>query len=145
MSAEEIKALVHRWYDRWNMGKAAALAIVDETCAADYVVHAGIGPDIHGLRDNKQDTSGVFKSFPDVHLTIDDLIVEGDKVATRWTLTGTHKGEFMDIPPSNKKVKIWGITIDRVAGGKFVESWVRYDNLGLMQQLGLVPAPEQKK
>jgi len=143
MSVKEIKALVHRWFERWNMGKAAALAVMDETCATDYVVHAGIGPDIHGLKDNKQDTREVFKAFPDIHLTIDDMVVEGDKVATRWTLTGTHKGEFMGRPPTNKKVTIWGITIDRVAGGKFVESWVRYDNLGLMQQLGLVPKPEK--
>ena len=140
MSTKEIKALVRHWYKRWNMGKAAALAVMDETCATNYVTHAGgIGTDIHGLKDNKQDTSEVFKAFPNIHLTIDDILVDGNKVATRWTLTGTQKGEFMGHPPTNKKVTVWGITIDRVAGGKFVESWVRYDNLGFMQQLGIVP------
>ena len=69
------------------------------------------------------------------------MVVEGDKVATRCTMTGTHKGEFMGIPPTNKKVTVWAISIDRVAGGKFVEEWGTYDTLGLMKQLGIVPKP----
>lgn len=143
ISTKEIKALVRCWYKGWNLGKAAALAVMDETCATNYVTHAGIGPDIHGLKDNKQDTCEVFKAFPNIHLTIDDILVEGNKVVTRWTLIGTQKGEFMGHPPTHKKVAVWGITIDRVAKGKFVESWIRYDNLGFMQQLGIVPPPKK--
>ena len=71
------------------------------------------------------------------------MIVEGDKVAVRFTLTGSHQGEFMGRPPTNKKVTMWGITIDRVAGGKFVEEWERSDTLGFKQQFGLKPTPEQ--
>jgi len=145
MSVKEIKALARRWYERWNKGKAVALAVMDNICATDYVLHAGTGPDIRGLKGNKQDTSEVFNAFPDVHFTIDDMVAEGDKVAVRWTMTGTHKGEFMGRPPTNKKVTGWGITIDRIVGGKYVESWVRYDNLGLMQQLGLVHTPKKGK
>ena len=139
MSVKEIKAIARHWYERWNKGKVAALATMDNICATDYVLHAGTGPDIHGIKDNKQDTSEVFNAFPDVHFTIDDMVAEGDKVAVRWTMTGTHKGEFMGRPPTNKKVTGWGITIDRIVGGKYVESWVRYDNLSMMQQLGVAP------
>ena len=137
MSVKEIKAIARRWYERWNKGKVAALATMDNICAIDYVLHAGTGPDIHGLKDNKQDTTDVFNAFPDVHFTIDDMIAEGDKVATRWTMTGTHKA-------TNKTVTGWGITIDRIVGGKYMESWVRYDNLSMMQQLGLVPTPQKE-
>jgi predicted ester cyclase len=71
------------------------------------------------------------------------MVVEGGKVAVRWTMTGTHTGEWKGIPPTNKRVTFWGISIDRIAGGKFVESWERYDTLGWMQQLGLVPIPRE--
>jgi predicted ester cyclase len=77
--------------------------------------------------------------FPDIHFTVDDIFVEGDKVALRWTLRGTHKGEFAGVPPTNKQVAIWGISVDRISGGKIAETWERYDTLGLMQQLGVIP------
>ena len=73
------------------------------------------------------------------------MVAEGDKVAYRWTLTGTHKGEFEGIPPTNKKVTVWAISISRIAGGKIVEDWSRVDTLGLMQQLGVVPTPKKEK
>jgi predicted ester cyclase len=76
---------------------------------------------------------------------VHDVIAEGDKVAARWTLTATHKGEFQGIPPTNKKLTLWGINIDRVAGGKFVEGWVSFDMLSMMQQLGLAPTPKKGK
>ena len=74
--------------------------------------------------------------FPDVHLSIDDMIAEGDKVVTRWTMEGTHTGEHKGVHPTNKKVKVWGISIDRIVGGKFVETWERYDTLSFQQQIG---------
>ncbi|MCP8314023.1 MAG: ester cyclase [archaeon] len=73
------------------------------------------------------------------------MVVEGDKVAVRVTESGTHKGEFMGIPPTNKKWTVWGIFIDRVAGGKIVEEWGVFDALSWMKQLGLVPKPEKAK
>ena len=69
------------------------------------------------------------------------MVVEGDKVAIRWTMSGTHKGEIEGIPPTGKKMTIWGISIERIVGGKFVETWETYDTMGFMQQLGLVPTP----
>jgi len=141
MSAKEIKALERRFVEEWNKGKAAAMAVIDELCATDLVFHSGTGEDIRGLKSFKQSMSEVFSAFPDAHLTFDDMVVEGDKAVTRWTFTGTQKGELRGIPPTNKKVTFWAIEIDRIAGGKLVEAWERYDSLGLMQQLGVVPKP----
>jgi len=145
MSAKEIKALMRRLVAESNKGEAAAMAAIDELYAPDFVYHSGPGEDVRGLKDNKQSTSDFYSAFPDIHSTIDDMIVEGDKVATRGTMTGTHKGEFMGIPPTNKKVTVWAFSIDRVAGGKIVEEWGTYDTLGLMKQLGLAPTPGKGK
>jgi len=145
MSAKEIKALVRRLVEEWNKGKAAAMAVIDELYAADFVSHGAPGEDTHGIKDYKKSISEGYSAFPDIHLTIDDMVVEGDKVAVRVTESGTHKGEFMGIPPTNKKWTVWGISIERVAGGKIVEEWGIVDNLGWMKQLGLVPKPEKAK
>jgi len=119
------------------------MAVIDELHAANYVSHGATGDDIGGLKEYKQETSDFFSMCPDIQLTIEDIVVEGDKIVTRWTMTGTHTGEHKGIAPTNKKVTVWGISIDRVANGRFVETWERYDTLGFMQQLGLVPTPGQ--
>ena len=119
------------------------MAVMDELHTADIVFH-GTGEDIRGLEDFKRECSGLYNAFPDLHFTISDMVVEGDKVAVRYTWTGTHKGELEGIPPTNKKVTMWEIEIDRIAGGKFAEIWTRYDTLGLMRQLGLVPTSEKQ-
>jgi predicted ester cyclase len=141
MSAKDLKALTRRFFGEWNKGKAAAIAAIDELCATNMVFHSGTGEDIRGIKDFKQYINQLFSAFPDIHFTIDDMVVEGDKIVVRYTNTGTHKGEFMGIPPTNKKVTNWLIQIDRIAGGKSVEGWLRFDTLGFMQQLGLVPTP----
>jgi predicted ester cyclase len=145
MSEKEIKALVRRFFKEYNKGKAAAMAIADKLCATNFVYHGGGGEEIRGLKEFKQQESEVFSAFPDLHFALDDMVVEGDKVAMRITMTGTHKGEFRGIPPTNKKVTVWAISIDRIVGGKFVEEWGRYDTLGLMQQLGVVSTPKKEK
>ena len=143
MSAKEIKALERRLYEEMNKGKAATMAAIDELYATDHVVHGGHYVVSGDIKDFKKSISDIYSAFPDIHFTIDDMVVEGDKVAVRLTFSGTHKGEFMGIPPTNKKWTMWEIIIDRIAGGKFVESWVRYDTLGFMQQLGAVSTPEK--
>jgi len=145
MSAKEIKALVRRFFEESNKGKAAAMAVIDELFATNIVYHGGGGEEIRGIKDYKQSTSESYNASPDLHFTLDDIVAEGDKVAVRFTLSGTHKGEIMGIPASNKKLTIWGINIYRVDGGKFVEGWERADTLGLMQQLGVVPTPKKEK
>jgi len=117
---------------------------IDELYAPDFVEHSSTGEETLGLKDYKQSISELYNAFPDIQFTFDDVVVEGDKVAVRYTWTGTHKGELMGIPPTNRKVTVWGISIDRIAGGKFVEEWNRYNTLGLMRQLGAVPTSEKE-
>ena len=143
MSAKDLKALTRRFIEEWNKGKAAAMAVIDEMYATNFVSHGD--EDTRGIKNVKQSTSEEFSAFPDLHFTIDDMVAEGDKVAARITMTGTHKGEYMGAPPTNKKITIRAITIERFAGGKIVEEWGMTDTLGLMQQLGLVPTPKKEK
>jgi steroid delta-isomerase-like uncharacterized protein len=78
-------------------------------------------------------------AFPDLHPTVEDVIAEGDKVVTRWTIRGTHQGEIEEFgPPTGRQAEIQGITIHRIQGGRIVEEWNSYDNLSLLQQLGLM-------
>lgn len=142
MSAEDNKALVRRFHeDGWNKHNPA---VVDEIYAADYVDRSpatiGIAPTREGLKEFMR---MYLRGFPDAHITVEDQLVEGDRVVTRWTASGTQTGELMDMPPSGKTVTITGMQIDRLAGGKIVESWVSFDQLAMLQQLGAVPAPRQ--
>ena len=116
------------------------MAVFDEIFAANYVAHTpgseGDNPD-----SVKQLMTGLFTAFPDLHLTVEDFIVEGDKVVARWTSQGTHKGDLMGITPTGRQVKQTGIAIYHIVGGKVVEEWAERDMLGFMQQLGAIPAP----
>lgn len=141
MSVKEHKALTRRWLEKLNKGKATFLTAMDEDYATDFVYHGPTGEDIRGLKNYKQFFSNLLDAFPDTHFTFDDIVAEGDKVVTRFTWTGTHKGEFQGIPPTNKKITIWGITIVRIVGGKAVEEWEMMDIMGFMQQLGVIPTP----
>jgi predicted ester cyclase len=143
LSTKDLKALERHFFEEWNKGKAAAMAVIDETCANNIVWHS-TGDDIRGLNDFKKYMGEFYDAFPDNHFAIDDIFTEGDKVAVRYTITGTHKGKYMGILPTNKKVKLWVIEIDRIVGGKFVEDWIRFDTSSMMQQLGLVPTPAKK-
>jgi steroid delta-isomerase-like uncharacterized protein len=145
MSAKDLKAIMRRVIQSWNNGKAAAMVAIDETCATEGVFHSATGEDIRGLKDLKQVMSKFYDAFPDVHHTIDDMIVEGDKIVVRFTYTGTHKGEIAGIPPTNKKITVSGIDIFRFAGDKRMEGWERLDTLGIMQQLGVVPTLGKQK
>lgn len=140
MSIEENKAVVRRGIEEvWNQKN---VAIVDEIAAPDYVSH-NPAMTTHGLEQYKQLVMMYFAAFPDLHLTIEDEIAEGDKVVTRVTARGTHQGSFMGIPPTGKHAVVTGIVIDRFANGKTVEAWNNLDDLGLLQQLGVIPTPGQ--
>ncbi len=141
MSAEENKAIVRRAIEEgWNQGN---LAVFDETNAPEYVDHAAIPGQGPGAEGYKQAVQMTRAAFPDLHLTIDDMIAEGDRVVTRWTARGTHQGEYFGIPATGKPVEITGINIGRIVNGKVVENWQNSDQLGLMQQLSVIPAPGQ--
>ena len=142
MSAEENKALFRRVLDMINTGD---LDKADELIAGDYVYHAPGSPEMRGPQGFKQLISMYRTAFPDMTMVLDDILADGDKVAARWTATGTHRGELMGIPPTGKRVTTSGSIISRFAGGKVVEDHEVIDTLGMLQQLGVVPAQEQAR
>ena len=140
MSTEANKSILHRYFEEaWNRGQ---LDVLDDIVAAHYVNHdpavPGLPPGPDGL---KAIMTGFRVAFPDLHFSIEDQIAEGDKVVTRWSMRGTHAGEFMGMPPSGKQIITVGMQIERVVDGQIVEHWRRSDDLGLMQQLGALAAP----
>ena len=137
--SEANKALMRRELEEvWNKHNPDA---IDEIYAPDFVNH-NAPPGMPNDREGFQAFVGInLGAFPDVKVTSDSLVAEGDKVVSRWTGTGTHTGELMGIPATGKRIKMTGITIARVAAGKIAELWIESDQMGLMQQLGVVPAP----
>jgi steroid delta-isomerase-like uncharacterized protein len=139
MSTEELKAIVRRDVEEfWN---ARNLAKVDEFFAPTYANHEPNAPQVRDLAAFKQYAAALFAAFPDLHVTIEDMVAEGDQVAKRYSITGTHRGEWLGLPPTGKPATITGITIYRIADGKIVECWWSYDALGMLQQLGVIPVP----
>jgi steroid delta-isomerase-like uncharacterized protein len=134
MSVEGNKRLMHRFFEAINKGNNA---VWDELCAPGYVYHHNMGD--MTIEQSKQYITSMLAAFPDLNGSIDDMIAEGDKVAARYTMRGTHKGAFRGIAPTGKRITITGLEIDRVAGGKFVETWGCSDTLGLMAQLEVAP------
>ena len=137
MSAEDNKALARRGFEE-TMNQRN-LAVLDELHVPDFVFHAA-SRTIQGREPFKQFISIFLTAFPDLHVTIEDMIGEGDRAVVRFTYRGTHKGDLMGIPPTGKQVAVTGISIMRVANGKFLEEWINTD---LMQQLGVVSVPGQ--
>lgn len=137
MSGEENKVIVRRSVEEfWNKANMAA---IEELYAPNYVGHDPSGLHAGNLEEFKQSARATFTGFPDLHVTIEDLVAEGDRVVKRWTARGTHKGEFMGISPTGNQITITGIDIYRIAGDKIEECWSNSDALGMMQQLGVIP------
>jgi steroid delta-isomerase-like uncharacterized protein len=116
--------------------------VVDELIAPDYVHHFPDDPEGGGVRgpEGIKELFGSFRSaFPDIEGIIEEQVAEEDKMVMRYTVRGTHQGELQGIPPTGRRVTVVGMVMSRSAGGKMVESWELYDNLGMMQQLGLAP------
>jgi steroid delta-isomerase-like uncharacterized protein len=118
--------------------------LADELVRADAVGHDAASPEpIKGAEGLKEAAGGYRAAFPDLEVTVEDVIAEGDLVAVRWTARGTHQGDLFGIAPTGKQATVTGITIDRFSGGKVAESWTNWDTLGLLQQLGAVPTAMQ--
>jgi steroid delta-isomerase-like uncharacterized protein len=134
--SEENKALVRRSWE--GVEKPDALG---EVYAPDVVWHNPEG-DIQGLEEAKQFVAMFETAFPDISATVEDVIAEGDKVVSRVTIRGTHQGEGEEFgPPTGKRIEVQSLSLHRIEDGKIVEEWNSYDNLSVLQQLGL--APEQ--
>jgi steroid delta-isomerase-like uncharacterized protein len=136
--SENNKAVVRRLLDEvWNKGN---LSLVDELFTPNFEFHDASTPDLgRGPESEKKRVTLYRNAFPDLRLTIEDMIAEGETVVTRWTCRGTHKGDLSGIAPTGKQITISGITVGRFANGKIAQGYANWDALGLMQQLGVVP------
>ncbi len=136
--SEENKAVVRRAFDAVSKGD---LVVTDEITASDFVRHdlASTFEEVRGVEAVRQFIVALRAAFPDLQLTVEDIIAEGDKVIVRFTGRGTQRGAFLGISPTGKAVTWAGINIYRVAGGKIAETWQLSDTLGLLRQLGAIP------
>jgi steroid delta-isomerase-like uncharacterized protein len=134
---EENKAIARRFLDElWNRSN---FVLVDQLLATDYDGHSST--EIRGPEGAMEFVPRLRLAFPDFQFSILDQLAEADKVATRWTIRGTHEGEFQGMPPNGKRIEMTGITIFRIANGRLIEGWTNEDVLGMLQQLGAVPKP----
>lgn len=139
MSTETSRRLVGRFYD--EVLNRRHLEVIDEIAAADYIENdplPGQGESRNGLHDRVSALVGALEP----HFTVEDVVAEGDRVVVRWRHRGTHVGAFLGIPATGKTFDIAGIDIYRVAGDRLAEHWHVVDQLAMLSQLGLLPAPE---
>lgn len=145
ITEEEAKALLDNALEIWNNGN---LSLVEDVFAPDVVAHTSTFPeDIVGLEGIKNWVTFARTAYPDLHMTFDEVIVKGDKIVARFTLTGTNTGPLSmptgELPPTGKEVHIIGLGIDRVQNGKIAEELVVYNVLDMMLQLGFTLTPPQ--
>lgn len=139
MSTQDNKALIRRFFEEVYTRKN--LAAIKEFIAPNHIDHAATAASLpDGLEGSRQAIGMMLKAFPDLHVTIEDMIAEGNKVVVRMTMHGTQQGAFGSIPPTGKQVAVSTIDIIRIEGGQIVEEWGIDDRLGMIQQLGLIPA-----
>jgi len=146
MSLDDNKAIVRRILNEFWLHDNAQ--VLDELLADDCVNYDQSNPEIRGKEAYKEWANGfrlaTRQGFPDYVVTAEDLIAEDDKVVKRWVFHGTHTGEFNGIPPTGKTVTMLGATVYRLAGGKIKETYWNSDILGMLQQIGAIPAPGQQ-
>ena len=145
MSAEANKTVIRRLTDEaLNQGN---MDLLDHVLADTFTYHDPANPGVTSRDDYKQFVTALRTTFPDIHFTIEDEAADGEQLAVRWTMRGTHRGDLVmpegPIPPTGKQVQVSGITLIRFTGGKVAEEWQNADNLGFLQQLGVIPTPGQ--
>ena len=137
VQGEDNKAIVRQYYaEVLTKGNVAA---IDSFVSPTYIGHDPAAPDAQGTVGLKQRVTRMRTAFPDLQVKVEDMVAEGDKVATRFTLQGTHKGEFGGVAPTGKHVTWTATSIIRLEDGKFAEGWANADDLGRMRQLGALP------
>ena len=138
MSEEQNKALIQRWFDEvWNQGNAS---VIDELLAEDGVIHGLVdasGNPVHGLEGFHEFHKQFRGAFPDLNVSVDDVIAEGDRVVARCSVRGRHTGEHLGFAATNAPIEFGGVAIVRIKGGKIVEAWNHFDFLEMNKQLGV--------
>jgi steroid delta-isomerase-like uncharacterized protein len=136
---ERNKAAFSRFHDAVNSGDMAVISkMIDELVEADAIIRTPVPLDVTGAKALKHVWAVLLEAFPDLHLTVEDMIAEGDKVVVRNTVTGTHRGEYMGRPPTGKSVTYNEIFIFRFVDGRIAETWGVVDVLSQMKQLGML-------
>jgi steroid delta-isomerase-like uncharacterized protein len=146
-TAEEAtnKATTERFDDVLNSGDAERIfKTIDEVVAPDALIRTPLPIEATGAELAKELFARLLRAYPDLQITIEDLIAEGDKVVSRNTVTGTHQGEYMGIPPTGNSVTYNEVIITRFADGRIVETWAVVDVLAQMRQLGVIPTPPEQ-
>jgi steroid delta-isomerase-like uncharacterized protein len=142
-SPQDNKQIVRRLMEEcWNQGK---VNVVSELLANNCRFHDEVFPHLTSGADNlRRHIESCRSGFPDLKFTIDDTIAERDEVVVHWTATGTHKGPFLGMQPTNKKANVSGTSIYRLENSKIVESWANWNLMSMMQQLGIAQAPQEQ-
>jgi steroid delta-isomerase-like uncharacterized protein len=136
--SEQNEEIVRRIFDEvWNKGN---IDVADQLVGANFVLHDPAQTLDRDLAGFKKHIAEVRAAFPDIHFTVEDMLAQGDKVVSRWSAQGTHRGDFLGVRATGKQMTVTGILVTRHANGKNVETWSNWDALGLPQQLGAVPA-----
>jgi len=139
MPTDRSDSLIRRIFEEaFNLGH---LSVVDELLSSDHLAHNALGGAPNGPQGLKWLIAMFRAAFPDLYCTVEDEIREGDQFSAHWTMRGTHKGSFLGNPPTGRPIKVQGIIFARVSNGRIVEDWTLVDQLGILQQLGLVPPP----
>jgi steroid delta-isomerase-like uncharacterized protein len=142
LSVQRNKEIIHRYFEEWgNHGDTKA---ADELIATNVTLRNPPAV-LHSLEQYKKGMAAFHTAFPDLHFTVEDVIAEGDKVVVRWSLHGTHRGDYQGRPPTGKTVSVTGMSLFRLADGKIQEITVSMDRLGQWQQLGWLPEPANGK
>ena len=137
--SEDLKAIARREVEMFSTGD---FSIAAEIYSEDYVAHDPTKPEpIRGIEGAKEEAAGYRAAFPDLQLTIEQQVAEGEYVVTRWTARGTHEGDLEGLAPTGRSATTSGISVTRIVDGKIVEDHTEWDALGLMTQLGAIPAP----
>lgn len=140
-SDKEMKALAEKEIKVWNGGP---LSLFDEILSPEYVMHGVDSKDIIGIEAYKANVTSTRTSFPDFNVAVDDLIIKGDKLVMRWTITGTNTGPFGELPPTGKKMSVSGVTIGHFVDGKAREAWMFYNEVLSLSQLGFTITPPEE-
>ena len=132
----QVEEVIRGIYEAINTGN---LALLDKFVAPGYVEHS---EGFQGVEPFKQQVAAFRAAFPDLRVTIDDLLIDGDRFASRTTVTGTHTGDLMGMPPTGKQISVEAVDIGRVEGGQAQERWGGLNMYALLTQLGVIPAPQ---
>jgi steroid delta-isomerase-like uncharacterized protein len=142
MSEAENRKLFQRYFD--VVANEGNLDLADEIFASDYQHHDPANPDprpVVGPQGVRDHLTSLRDAFPDLIFDIDDMVAEGDRIIVRWTARGTNTGDYFGMPATGKSIEITGMNTWRTRDGQAIEGWVNRDDMGLLQQLGVVPAP----